>query len=508
MLTSAIMIRFQPQVTQRKTPIQLLNRAWRLLQRGELDKAAATGGAALTGLPGQFDATYLMGVVRLQQGRLEDAHDLLQIALRLRPLDAGARFNYGNVLVKLRRPSEALVSFDKAITLKPDFAEAHVNRGNVLLEFLRYEESLASYGVALALRPGSVEPLYNLGNALAALKQFDKAVERYEQAIALVPDYAYAHYRRGLALSRLGRFDEAAESLGRAVALQPRNAEFHAAHGSAQRLLGHLEETAESYRRSFELNKAYVRLRQDVAIIDADSVRSLYLGSPIAQSAMRIDAPFDLVYPHTRALMSFQIFNPQARDVLAIGLGGGSLPKFIHRYLPAMRTRAIESEPDVIAVARSHFQLPEDDDRLTVVQADGAQYLADHPATTAALLIDVFDSLGTPRDFYSQKFFDNCFGALAADGVALVHLWNIDAQFALCLERMKRSFADRVLTLPMGDSAIAIGFQRGAGELPWSLFTERAAVLEGAFGIEFGEMLGRLRESAGGKGDGVSADSV
>ena len=55
-----------------------------------------------------------------------------------------------------------------------------------------------------------------------------------------------------------------------------------------------------------------------------------------------------------------------------IGLGGGSVPKFLHRFAAGIRTRVIEIDADVISVARSHFQLPDDDERLQSIHGDGA----------------------------------------------------------------------------------------------------------------------------------------
>jgi len=226
-------------------------------------------------------------------------------------------------------------------------------------------------------------------------------------------------------------------------------------------------------------------------------VRSLHLGTPVSQSSMRLEAPFELVHPHDRGLMAFLLFKPQANDVLALGLGGGAVPKFIHRHLPAIRTRMVEISADVIAVARSHFQLPEDDDRLQVLQADGAQYLADHPGSTMVLLVDIFDGLGTPRGLYSEKFFDDCFRALATGGVALIHLWGLDSEFTLYVDRMRRSFSARILKMPVGqtDSTIVIGFQQAPGDLSWSALAERATALDAAHGLEFGDLVERLRVS-------------
>lgn len=481
----------------KKTPAQLINRAWRALQKGEFDKALSACRAVLASQPDQFDATYVMGVVRLQQGRIAEAQDLLGNALHQRPNDVGTLFNYGNLLVRTGQLQDGLAHFDKVIALKPDLAEAHINRGNVLLELRRPDDASSSYERALALRPDSFEAIYGRGNVHFLAKRYDQALAQYDQVLALKPDHAHAHNRRGLALFRLARFEEAAASHAKAVSLLPRNPEFHTNNGTVLRALGRLADAGASYRRSLQLNKAHVAIKGDIGIIEMDGLRTLHLGTPISQSSMRIDRPFELVHPHSRALLSFLLFAPRARDVLTIGLGGGSVPKFLHRFAPGIRTRVVEIDADVIAVARSHFQLPDDDDRLQVIPGDGAKYLSAHRDAADALLLDIFDGLGTPQNLYSQEFFDDCRAALAGGGPALIHLWSFDVQFDLFVERIGRSFAGRVLKMPVGetDSTVVVGLPPEAGELAWATLAERAALLETTYGIEFGTIVEDLRKA-------------
>ncbi|WP_395710950.1 tetratricopeptide repeat protein [Reyranella sp.] len=488
---------YLPMHTGKKTPAQLINRAWRSLQKGEFDKAVSACRAVLDSQPDQFDATYVMGVVRLQQGRIAEAADLLGAALRMRPNDVGVLLNYGNLLAKTGHPQDGLVNYDKAIALRPDLAEAHVNRGNVLLELHRNEDALSSYEQALALKPEAADAIYGRGNVHFRAKRYDEALAQYDQVLALSANHAHAHNQRGRTLFRLGRFDEAAVSHAKAVALMPRNSEFHTNNGTALRALGRLVDADASYRRSLRLNKAHVPIKGDIGIIEMDGMRSLHLGTPISQSTMRIDRPFELIHSYRRALMSFLLFAPRARDVLAIGLGGGSVPKFLHRFAPGIRTRVVEIDADVITVARSHFEVPDDDERLQVIRGDGAQYLRDHPGSADALLLDIFDGLGTPRNLYSQRFFDDCRMALTGSGPALIHLWSFDAQFDLFVERIRRSFAGRILKMPLGDSdsIIVVGLPAGLGEPAWATLAERAALLETTYGIEFGTMVDGLRSA-------------
>ena len=72
------------------------------------------------------------------------------------------------------------------------------------------------------------------------------------------------------------------------------------------------------------------------------------------------------------------LLNPEALDIeytrMMIGLGGGSLPKFCYRYLPAADIEVVEIDPAVIAL-RDTFSIPQDNERFRVVQGDGADFM-------------------------------------------------------------------------------------------------------------------------------------
>jgi spermidine synthase len=66
-----------------------------------------------------------------------------------------------------------------------------------------------------------------------------------------------------------------------------------------------------------------------IEVVEERGMRVLHLGSHAIQSAMRVTRPWDLELAYTRAMMGFLMFNDTPQDVLMIGLGGGSLAKFI-----------------------------------------------------------------------------------------------------------------------------------------------------------------------------------
>jgi len=127
-----------------------------------------------------------------------------------------------------------------------------------------------------------------------------------------------------------------------------------------------------------------------------------------------------------------------------IGLGGGSLAKFIRKQRPQTRITAVEIDPQVIAAARTHFELPPDDDTLSVIEADGALYVRQHPASADVILLDGFDAGNQVEALATQTFYAACRRVLRPGGVLVVNLWGRDGDFAEYFARLTRAFDGEV----------------------------------------------------------------
>lgn len=220
---------------------------------------------------------------------------------------------------------------------------------------------------------------------------------------------------------------------------------------------------------------------------EKNGIRSLYLNSDTVQSSMALADPYRLVLSYTRVMMSFLLFNPAPRDIWMIGLGGASIPKFIHRFLPASRCRVIELHPEVQALAHSMFALPEPDARLQVVIADGADYVQRHESASDVLLVDGFDGVQIAPELCTPAFFLHCARCLRPNGIFAMNLWGSDKAFRRHVENIGAAFGDRVLLLPAREkgNVIALGFCEAQGEPKWETLRERARQLQQLLGLDF-----------------------
>lgn len=184
-------------------------------------------------------------------------------------------------------------------------------------------------------------------------------------------------------------------------------------------------------------------------LTERDGILSLHFDEWSIQSEMSIDETDVLVIPYTRVIMSFLLLAPSPEHVAMIGLGGGSLAKYCYRHLPGTGITAVEINPGVIAL-RNEFAIPADDGRFRVVLGDGAAWVADAASQSNVqpdvlvpdvLIIDGFDADGLPAQLSSQRFYDDCFAALADNGIMVVNMWKGYPRYDEYLARISNSFA-------------------------------------------------------------------
>jgi spermidine synthase len=185
--------------------------------------------------------------------------------------------------------------------------------------------------------------------------------------------------------------------------------------------------------------------------------KALHFSISEIQSRMSLQDPYALDLEYTRTIMGFLLFHPDPRRVVMVGLGGGSLAKFCHRYLPSAHIDVVEINPHVIAL-RDDFQVPADDERFRVIPGDGARYVREGDTPCDVLIVDGFDSDGLPGPLCSQRFYDDACAMLEPQGVLVANLHDDHAHHTLHLERIRRSFGGSVLVVRQEDSTNRIVF--------------------------------------------------
>ncbi|WP_230976796.1 spermine/spermidine synthase domain-containing protein [Pseudothauera rhizosphaerae] len=200
-------------------------------------------------------------------------------------------------------------------------------------------------------------------------------------------------------------------------------------------------------------------------MVDTHGRRTLQFDGTIIQSEMDLAAPDALELAYTRTMMGFLLFQPAPRHILMIGLGGGSLAKYCLRRLPDTRFTAVEIDPAVIAL-RDTFGIPPDDERFSVVCADGAAYVRESADTPDVLLVDGFGPGGQARELCSAGFYDDCHTLLADGGLLVANLWSGDSRYGLYAARLRDCFEHRMVVVRAEDDGNRVAFAFKGGRFP------------------------------------------
>ena len=179
--------------------------------------------------------------------------------------------------------------------------------------------------------------------------------------------------------------------------------------------------------------------RHTVDVSEEAGVRSLHFGSDWVQGGMRIARPWSLELAYTREMMAGLLLREVPhwpRSALLIGLGAGSLAKFIYRNLPACRITAVEINPQVEFVARQYFRLPDDPLRLSVIIGDGADYMTAGDRHYDYILVDGFDADARAGALDTLPFYQACRARLSGPGLLCVNLLGRSKGFAGSADRI------------------------------------------------------------------------
>lgn len=249
-------------------------------------------------------------------------------------------------------------------------------------------------------------------------------------------------------------------------------------------------------------------MASSIEVSEEAGVRYLHFGSRWIQGAMRVARPWALELDYTRDLMLPLLLHNGAawpRTVLSIGLGAGSLAKFIHRQRPRAAQTIVEIEPAVIAAARQHFKLPVEGTRLRIEIADGSDYVASSERTFDLILVDGFDAKGRAGALDTLPFYCNCQARLSERGVVAVNLLTRNHGARGSLGRIGAAFGERALALPIcaSGNVIALAAAGQSIEVSYAEMAKRAKRLLRETGLDLLQTVMRMDARARDRDAGV-----
>jgi tetratricopeptide (TPR) repeat protein len=263
------LVELEVSMSSDKHPSSLLDNALQRAiihhQAGRMPEAEKSYHGILQTEPNCPDAYHNLGILMVQQGKVELSLPHLRAALERNPETGQYWLSYAEGLIAtgeapgalavlqqakqcgllgspvnalMSRAEEAMrsvvsdsdgsafrISIDEQVfKIKPDFAEAHNELGNALIKLGKLDAAVTSYRRALSLRPDMAEVHNNLGWALRKQGRLEEAEAACRRAIEITPNYAKAHFSLGKILSDSNRIKEACQSFTRSAELTGRMA--------------------------------------------------------------------------------------------------------------------------------------------------------------------------------------------------------------------------------------------------------------------------------------------
>lgn len=240
-----------------------------------------------------------------------------------------------------------------------------------------------------------------------------------------------------------------------------------------------------------------------VTFSEEGGVRYLHFGTEWVQGAMRLRKPDHIELEYAQQMMAWLLFLETPKRIVQLGLGAAALTKFAHRFLKRAQVEAVELNPAVVIAARTMFELPQDDARLTVHELDAWDFVNDRAnhGSIGALQIDVYDATARGPVLDSVAFYRAVRACLADAGVATINLFGDHPSFVRNMKRLNEAFDGRVLALPEvhDGNRVAIAFSGPALDVPFAKLQERAKLIEAELGLPARKWIKGLQETTGQK---------
>ena len=157
-----------------------------------------------------------------------------------------------------------------------------------------------------------------------------------------------------------------------------------------------------------------------IRVEEDDEARYMYFDRTL-QSAMTLKDPTALRLVYSRYTSIGLTFRPDAKKMLLVGLGGGSIPKKLNKEFPNLEIDAIELDPEVIRIAKDHFNVKEHKN-LRLHAQDGRLFLARTQQQYDIIMLDAYFTDAMPFHLATKQFFELAQKKLAPNGVIVANL--------------------------------------------------------------------------------------
>jgi len=165
--------------------------------------------------------------------------------------------------------------------------------------------------------------------------------------------------------------------------------------------------------------------RYNTIVVTEDSrgLRTLFFEGRVRQSVVKPGDPDHLELAYARVMPAGLAFVDRPQRVLIVGLGGGTIPSFLHKHYPDTRIDCVDIDPAVVDVAKRYFGFREDR-TMRAYANDGRRFIEQCREPYDIIFLDAFGSDNIPYDLATREFLQAVRRALTPQGIVVGNVWS------------------------------------------------------------------------------------
>ena len=262
---------------------EIFRQASEAMRQGDLNAAGDGFAAAAKAAPAFAEAHFNLGLVREEQGRMDEAIASLQKALALKPRLHGGNLFLAVAYYRMSRFQPALTAIRKETLAYPNDASAWMWLGVIRLGADQPEEAAAALDKAAQLAPENVDILYHRGHAHLLVSKLS-----YQRMLHADPDSWRVRQVLAQADAEADRDADAISEYQAAIKAAPQQPGLHEELGTEYWKMNKIEEAEAEYKRELEIDPHSMLATYKLGSLLVEGAKPEE-GKPLIEAALRQD---------------------------------------------------------------------------------------------------------------------------------------------------------------------------------------------------------------------------
>jgi spermidine synthase len=202
--------------------------------------------------------------------------------------------------------------------------------------------------------------------------------------------------------------------------------------------------TKEIFKTRTRHGPVWINQQQDILQLKFDKLAT--------QSEINASEPHQLRMNNLQYLMGILLFIEAPRNLLLLGVGGGSLIHFVRHYLPETHITGVEYDAELLQIAQDHLLLPPAGSFIDYQIADAREYIQHCRESYDLIIVDIFDAFRSPSWLLQNDTIKRLKGLLSPRGAIGYNLLiNSDKDFKDFYQQLRNRYQRQALVMETQD---------------------------------------------------------